>query len=77
MADIIEGAVWKDPEKVQEWAGELDKSKPVVAFCVYGFHVGCKTAIALRDAGYDASFMKGGHSAWKAMGAPTKLKVQP
>jgi Fe-Mn family superoxide dismutase len=70
--DIIEGATWRDPERVQEWMGELSKSDPVVVFCVYGFHVGCKTAIALRDAGFDAKFMKGGHSAWKAMGGPRK-----
>jgi Fe-Mn family superoxide dismutase len=71
--DIMEGAVWRDPDRVQEWAGDLSKSDPVVVFCVYGFHVGCKTAIALRDLGFDAKFMKGGHSAWRAIGAPTKL----
>jgi len=73
--DIIEGAVWRDPERVQEWAGELSKSDPVVVFCMYGFDVGCKTAIALREAGFDAKFMKGGHSAWKAIGGPTKMHV--
>jgi Fe-Mn family superoxide dismutase len=71
--DIIDGATWKDPERVQEWAGELSKSDPVVVFCVYGFHVGCKTAIALRDAGFDAKYMKGGHSAWKALGGPVRM----
>jgi Fe-Mn family superoxide dismutase len=70
--DIIEGATWRDPERVQEWAGELSKSDPVVVFCVYGFHVGCKTAIALREAGFDAKYMKGGHSAWKAIGGRTR-----
>jgi Fe-Mn family superoxide dismutase len=35
--------------------------------------VGCKTAIALREAGFDAKYMKGGHSAWKAIGGPIKL----
>jgi Fe-Mn family superoxide dismutase len=70
--DIIQGATWRDPERVREWAGELSKSDPVVVFCVYGFHVGCTTAIALRDAGFDAKFMKGGHSAWRAMGGPVK-----
>jgi len=68
--DIIQGATWRDPERVRQWAGELSKSDPVVVFCVYGFHVGCNTAIALRDAGFDAKFMKGGHSAWRAMGGP-------
>ena len=49
--DIMDGAVWRDPEHVQEWVGELSKSDPVIVFCAYGFHVGCKTAIALREAG--------------------------
>lgn len=73
--DIIDGAQWRDPDRVQEWVGELSKTDPVVTFCVYGFHVGCKTAVALRDAGFDARFMKGGHSAWKAIGGPTKIYV--
>jgi Fe-Mn family superoxide dismutase len=71
--DIMEGAVWRDPERVQAWAGDLSKSDPVVVFCVYGFHVGCRTAIALRDIGLDAKFMKGGHSAWRAMGGAVRL----
>jgi Fe-Mn family superoxide dismutase len=71
--DIIEGATWRDPERVHEWMGELSKSDPVVVFCVYGFHVGCRTAVALREAGFDAKYMKGGHSGWKAMGGPLRL----
>jgi Fe-Mn family superoxide dismutase len=71
--EIMEGATWKDPERVQEWAGQLSKSEPVVVYCVYGFHVGCKMAVALREAGYDAAYMKGGHSAWKAIGGATKM----
>ena len=51
--DIMDGAVWRDPERIHDWIGELSKSEPVVVFCAYGFHVGCKTAIALRDAGFD------------------------
>ncbi len=73
--DIIDGATWRDPERVQEWAGELSKSDPVVVFCAYGFHIGCKTAIALRDAGFDAKYMKGGHSGWRAFGGPVKQNV--
>ena len=71
--DIAEGVTWKDPERVGEWMGELSKEKPVVVYCAYGFHVGCKTAITLRDAGFDAKYMKVGHSGWKAVGAPTKM----
>jgi Fe-Mn family superoxide dismutase len=71
--DIIDGATWRDPERVKEWAGELSKNDPVVVFCVYGFHIGCQTAGTLREAGFDAKYMKGGHSAWKALGGPVKL----
>ena len=71
--EVMQGATWRDPERVPEWAGELSKSDPVVVFCSYGFHVGCKTAIKLRDLGFDAKYMTGGHSAWKAIGGPMKL----
>jgi Fe-Mn family superoxide dismutase len=71
--DIMEGATWRDPERVDEWIGELSKSEPVVTFCVYGFHIGCETAITLRKAGFDARYMLGGHYAWKAIKGPVKL----
>jgi Fe-Mn family superoxide dismutase len=73
--DIADGVVWRDPERVSEWMGELSKEKPVVVYCAYGFHVGCRTAIALRDAGFDARYMTVGHSGWKAVGAPIKMNT--
>jgi Fe-Mn family superoxide dismutase len=71
--EIMEGAVWRDPERVDEWIGELDREQPVVTYCVYGFHIGCQTAIALRKAGFDARYMAGGHYAWKAAGGKVRL----
>jgi len=71
--DIMEGAVWRDPERLDEWIGELSKTDPVVTYCVYGLHVGCETAIALRKAGFDARYMAGGHYAWKAIGGKVRL----
>jgi superoxide dismutase, Fe-Mn family len=71
--DIMAGAVWRDPERLDEWIGELSKADPVVTYCVYGFHVGCETAIALRKAGFDARYMAGGHYAWKAIGGKVRL----
>ena len=72
--EIAAGVTWRDPERVQEWIGELSKSDPVVVYCAYGFHVGCKTAIKLRDAGFDARYMTSGHSGWKAVGGEVKLQ---
>jgi Fe-Mn family superoxide dismutase len=71
--DIAEGVTWRDPERVGEWMAELRKDEPVVVYCAYGFHVGCRTAITLRDAGFDARYMKVGHSGWKAAGGPVKM----
>jgi Fe-Mn family superoxide dismutase len=71
--DIMDGAIWRDPERVDEWMGDLSKTEPVVTFCVYGFHIGCETAATLRKAGFDARYMSGGHFAWKAAGGQVRL----
>jgi len=71
--DIMEGAVWRDPERLDEWISSLSKTEPVVTFCVYGFHIGCETASTLRKAGFDARYMSGGHFAWKAIKGPVRL----
>ena len=73
--DIVANAVWRDPERIDEWSGELSKDEPVVVFCVYGFHVGCQSAAVLRKAGFDARYMKGGHFGWRAIGGPLKLRA--
>ncbi|GAM96666.1 Mn superoxide dismutase [alpha proteobacterium U9-1i] len=72
-SDIMDGAVWRDPERVDEWMGEFSKDTPIITYCVYGFHIGCQTAEKLRKAGYEAQYMAGGHSAWKAIEGPVKL----
>jgi Fe-Mn family superoxide dismutase len=72
--EIMQGAVWRDPERIGEWSGELPRDAPVVVFCAYGFHVGCGAAAALRKEGFDARYLAGGHSAWKAIGGPVKLQ---
>jgi superoxide dismutase, Fe-Mn family len=75
--EIADGIPWRDPERLQEWIDGLDKSQPVVVYCAYGFHVGCGTAIKLREAGFDAKYMNSGHSGWKAVGAPMRLTPAP
>jgi superoxide dismutase, Fe-Mn family len=71
--DMVDGAVWHDPERIEDWIGTLSKDTPVVTFCVYGFHIGCQSAATLRKAGFDARYMAGGHYAWKALKGPVKL----
>jgi Fe-Mn family superoxide dismutase len=71
--DMVDGAVWRDPERIDDWIGTLSKDDPIVTFCVYGFHIGCQSASMLRKAGFDARYMAGGHYAWKAIGGAVKL----
>ena len=71
--DIADGATWRDPERVDEWIGQLSRTDPVIVYCAYGFHVGCNTTIKLREAGFDAKYMKPGHSGWRAVGGPMKM----
>jgi superoxide dismutase, Fe-Mn family len=71
--DTIAGAVWRDPERVDEWASELAGAE-VVVYCVYGHEVGQSTAARLRDAGVNARFLVGGIVDWKAAGRPIQAK---
>ena len=48
-ADMMQGAVYRDPERVHEWAAELSTDTPVVVYCSYGFNVGCAVTGVLRE----------------------------
>ena len=72
--DLMEGAVWRDPDRVEEWIGELSREQPVAVYCAYGFHVGCNVTRTLRERGYDARFIRGGVSAWYAAGGARVLR---
>ena len=69
-ARLIDGARWRDPAQVAQWAGELPAGRAVVVYCVYGHEVGRATALRLRAAGVDARFLRGGFDAWQAAGRP-------
>jgi len=71
---VIAGAMWQDPETVDEWSKALPTTKPVVVYCVYGHEVGQSTAAILRANGIDARFLEGGIDAWKAAGRPLQGK---
>ena len=72
--DLMEGAVWRDPDQVEEWIGELSSDQPVAVYCAYGFHVGCNVAKTLRERGFDARYIRGGVSAWYAAGGRRAMR---
>lgn len=65
---MAEGAEWRDPASVDDWAAELPAERPVIVYCVYGHEVGRSTALRLRAAGVDARFLAGGFEGWRAQG---------
>ena len=64
----IPGAVWRDPNKVDEWAGEIPKDRPLVVYCVRGGSVSNAVLDTLLEKGVSAQFIEGGLAAWKASG---------
>ena len=69
--DMLPGARFLQPEAIDEWAKDLPRAKPVVAYCVYGFQVSGEATAELRRRGLDARALAGGIAAWHAMGGPT------
>ncbi|QEL21599.1 superoxide dismutase [Bosea sp. F3-2] len=70
-SDMIPGAQLRAPEQIADWADDLPKDKPIVAYCVYGFQVSGDAVAELRRRGLDACSLAGGIAAWHAIGAPT------
>jgi superoxide dismutase, Fe-Mn family len=70
-SDIIPGARFLAREAIGEWAGDLPRDRPVVAYCIYGFQVSGEATAELCRRGLDARLLVGGITAWHAMGGPT------
>ncbi len=74
--DMIAGALWRDPERVALWAGELPRASRVVAYCVHGHEVSQGVAKALGEHGIAAKVLKGGiEEGWKAAGGALDRKA--
>lgn len=72
---MIAGAVRRDHDAVEKWAGTLARGQRVVAYSVHGHEVSQGVAKALRSRGIDARYLEGGAAAWHADGAPTVRKL--
>ena len=72
--DLMAGATWRDPDRVEEWISELTPDKPVAVYCAYGFDIGRNVTKTLIERGFDARFVRGGISAWYASGGARVLK---
>jgi rhodanese-related sulfurtransferase len=73
--DMIQGALWRDPERVSEWAGELPRASQVIVYCIHGGEVSRGVAQALCERGPSARYLQGGiEDGWKAAGGALDRK---
>src|SRR5438128_3617763 len=64
--DLMAGATWRDPDRVEEWIAELTPDKPVAVYCLYGLDArpnGTQTRI---DRGLNARSVRAGSPAGSA-----------
>jgi superoxide dismutase, Fe-Mn family len=73
-SDIMRGAIWRDPDRLDEWSKDLSADAPVFVYCAYGYYVSQGVTAALRERGFDARYIRGGLSAWYAAGGARALK---
>jgi rhodanese-related sulfurtransferase len=66
---VIEGALRRDPSKVNEWKKTLPAAASVVAYCVHGHEVSQGVAKALG-----ARYLEGGIEHWKEEGGALSTK---
>ena len=62
--NTIKGAVWRDPEKIDDWVKDLPVGKRAVVYCVKGGSVSQSVTDRLRGEKFDAVFLEGGLKHW-------------
>jgi rhodanese-related sulfurtransferase len=65
---LIPGSVWRDPAQVAQWAEELPRDRPVVAYCAHGRELSAGVVDQLRELGFEAALLAGGFEGWQAAG---------
>jgi rhodanese-related sulfurtransferase len=64
----IPGAVWSDPEQVDQWRGELPTDGTTIIYCVRGGSVSQSVCKQLGDSGLAVTYLDGGLKAWTDQG---------
>ena len=65
--DMVLGAIWKDPAKIDEWIASVPKQGQVVIYCVRGGGVSNSVVDRLQADGINAQFIEGGIDALKTV----------
>ena len=70
----IPGALWRDPEKIDQWISELPTNQQAVVYCVKGRSVSQSVTDRLRSGGHDVLYLEGGLKAWTDNGKKVEEK---
>jgi rhodanese-related sulfurtransferase len=57
---MIVGAVWRNPEYIEEWISTLDPTRDVTVYCAHGRQVSQDCAQRLGQPGFRAAYLEGG-----------------
>ncbi|MBF0377624.1 MAG: sulfurtransferase [Desulfamplus sp.] len=66
--NMISGAAWQDPEKIEDWSKTIPENKQVVIYCVKGGSVSNSVSEYLNNKQIKTSYLEGGIKAWKDSG---------
>ncbi len=69
----IPGAIWRNPEAVDEWWDEL-AGQEVILYCVRGGSVSKSVSERLIEKNINALYIEGGIAAWKDSGGQVEDK---
>ena len=72
--EIISGAVWKDPAKIDGWIDSVPKQGQVVIYCARGGGVSNSIVDRLQSEGINAQFIEGGIEGLKNAGGIVERK---
>lgn len=65
-SDKIPGALYRNPEAIMTWAGDLSGDAPVIVYCVKGKWVSQKAATYLASHNINVYSLEGGIDGWTA-----------
>ncbi len=69
---VIPGASWRDPEKIDTWLKQLPAGNRTVVYCVKGGSVSQSVTERLRLEGLNAVYIEGGLKNWVDNGNPVE-----
>ncbi len=67
-AELIPGALWKNPDMIDAWIGAVPLTLDLVVYCVRGGAISNMVVDRLRTVGAKARYVEGGIEAYKAAG---------